>query len=102
MNLASIIVAFFLICLIIAVPPFGLLVALFYLIWWIVDSGKNNQCPTTEVTVTTEVPSGQQTFILTLDNAGNISNVDQIENQLESVEFVRDEKGKKWEHWEQL
>jgi len=61
MNLASFIVAFFLICLIIAVPPFGILVLIFYVIWWIFDSGKNDQCQTTEVTIITEIPSNSVT-----------------------------------------
>jgi hypothetical protein len=94
MNLASFIVAFFLICLIIAVPPFGILVLIFYVIWWIFDSGKNDQCQTTEVTIITEIPSN--TLVVTTDQNGYISNVEPFE----SVEFVRDEEGKKWEHSE--
>jgi hypothetical protein len=47
-----------------------------------------------EVTITTEIPSN--TLVVTTDQNGYISNVELFE----SVEFVRDEEGKKWEHWE--
>jgi hypothetical protein len=43
----------FIIGLCISVPPFGFLIALFYIFWWLSDSDIQDEPLTTEVTVTT-------------------------------------------------